>query len=163
MRAASDLPDAGVKCPRCKHPDSNVVDSRQRKNGRVRRRQCAHCRHRFSTTEIMGLRDTDVPLLTPMVLKKNGTLEAFERKKIYNSIVLAVRKPLRNQAAMEEFAHAMEQDVSLLEASVSSAELGRQVLVWLRKHDAMGYLRYASVHEELNSPADFVKLIKRLP
>lgn len=110
----------------------------------------------------MGLRDTDLPLLTPMVLKKNGTLEAFERKKFYNSIALAVRKPLRNQPAMEEFAHAIEQDISLVEASISSADLGRRVLGWLQKHDAMGYLRYASVHEELSSPADFVKLIERL-
>ncbi len=138
------------------------MDSRRRKIGRVRRRECPKCKHRFSTTEIFGARIADLPLLSPMVLKKNGALEAFDRKKLYNSIVLSVRKPRRNTPAVEKFVNEMEQELAAADANISTAELGRRVLEWLRGNDKMGYLRYASVHEELNSPEDFLELITRL-
>ncbi len=104
----------------------------------------------------------DLPLLTPSVLKRNGTLTPFKREKLHNSIAYAVRKNNRNMDAIEEFVGKVEQEVSLKESDISSAELGEQVMEWLRQHDQMGYLRYASVHKELNSLEDFAKLISRL-
>ena len=152
-----------MKCPKCKHPDSNVVDSRRRKTGRVRRRECPKCKHRFSTTEILGVHHhAGLPLLAPMVVKKNGALEPFDRKKLYNSIVLSVRKPRRNTPAVEKFVNEVEEESAGAESNMSSAEIGRRVLEWLRGNDKMGYLRYASVHEELNSPEDFIELVTRL-
>lgn len=139
-----------------------MVDSRRRKTARVRRRECPKCRHRFSTTEILGVHHAGLPLLAPMVAKKNGALQPFDRKKLYNSIVLSVRKPRRNAEAVEKFVNEMEEEAAESESNISSAEIGRRVLEWLRGNDTMGYLRYASVHEELNSPEDFIKLVARL-
>jgi transcriptional repressor NrdR len=125
----------------------------------VRRRECSACKYRFSTTEVVGLRTADLPLLQPMVEKKDGTLEVFNKKKLHNSIAMAVRKPKRDDLPIDNFIQQIEASIG---ENVSSTELGTQVLEWLCEHDDMGYLRYASVHEELNSPADFIALIKRL-
>lgn len=151
-----------MRCPSCKHHDSNVIDSRVRKTGRVRRRECPECKYRFSTTEIIGVRDTSLPLIAPMVIKKNGKMEAFDRKKIYNSIVLSMHKSRRDLPAIEAFASEIEQEAALIEENIPSAELGKMVLEWLKTQDPIAYLRYASIHEELNSLQDFADLIKRL-
>lgn len=41
----------GIECPACGHTDSSVKDSRPAKNAISRRRVCAKCTVRFSTTE----------------------------------------------------------------------------------------------------------------
>ena len=97
-----------------------------------------------------------------MVVKKNGALEKFDNQKLYNSIVFSMRKPARNALETQKFVDEMEQESAGLDANISTAELGRRVLEWLRQNDKMGYLRYASVHEELNSPEDFARLLARL-
>jgi transcriptional regulator NrdR family protein len=40
-----------IKCPKCKHPKSDVYDSRPKEDGIRRRRTCQKCEHRFSTQE----------------------------------------------------------------------------------------------------------------
>ena len=151
-----------MKCPHCNHPDSQVVDSRQYKTVRRRRRECQKCGRRFSTTEVLGTRADFPPLFAPKVVKKNGALEEFDAKKLYNSIALSVRKQNRDAVETQKFVDDMAQESAGLDANISTAELGRRVLEWLRRNDKMGYLRYASVHEELNSPEDFARLLARL-
>ena len=154
-----------MKCPGCQHPDSRVIDSRRQQWSRIRRRKCARCHYRFITTEVVGARDVNLPLLTPMVAKKDGTVESFDHKKLHNSVVRAIHKRQRSAQTIkkiEEFADSLEQEVSLSEANISSVELGQRALSWLRANDELGYLRYASMHEEFNTPDDFIKILSRL-
>ena len=54
-----------MRCPKCQHNKSNVIDSRQAEDGNTirRRRECDACHARFTTFE----RVEEVPLL---VVKK---------------------------------------------------------------------------------------------
>lgn len=68
-----------MRCPKCQHNKSSVIDSRQAEDGNTirRRRECDTCHTRFTTFE----RVEEVPLL---VVKKDGTREQFSRDKIFN-------------------------------------------------------------------------------
>ena len=60
--------------PLLRQGDNKVIDSRLSKEGEVirRRRECLECRRRFTTYE-------RVEELTPMVVKKDGRREQFDR------------------------------------------------------------------------------------
>ena len=66
-----------MKCPFCKHEDTQVVDSRVSENGDSirRRRRCAACEKRFTTYEVVELR-------MPLLVKSNGSREDFDEKKM---------------------------------------------------------------------------------
>ena len=73
-----------MRCPKCQHNKSSVIDSRQAEDGNTirRRRECDTCHTRFTTFE----RVEEVPLL---VVKKDGTREQFSRDKIFNGILMS--------------------------------------------------------------------------
>ena len=76
-----------MRCPKCQHNKSSVIDSRQAEDGNTirRRRECDSCHARFTTFE----RVEEVPLL---VVKKDGTREQFSRDKIFNGILMSAQK-----------------------------------------------------------------------
>jgi len=76
-----------LKCPRCGHGDNRVVDSRAGKDGSVirRRRECLSCRRRFTTYE-------RVEEELPLVVKRDGRREPFDRQKILTGVLKACEK-----------------------------------------------------------------------
>lgn len=68
---------------------SRVIDSRPSDEGRAirRRRECENCQFRFTTFERVEL----TPLL---VVKNDGTREAFNRDKIMAGLIRAAEKDL---------------------------------------------------------------------
>ncbi|HEU4949341.1 MAG TPA: ATP cone domain-containing protein, partial [Candidatus Deferrimicrobiaceae bacterium] len=86
-----------MKCPRCGHVDNKVVDSRAGKDGNVirRRRECLSCRMRFTTYE--RIEDE-----FPLVVKRDGRREPFDRQKIFNGIMKACEKRPVGYAAVEK-------------------------------------------------------------
>lgn len=78
-----------MRCPRCHHNNSRVIDSRQADDGRAirRRRECENCSYRFTTFE----RIEAAPLL---VIKKNGDREEFNRDKILRGLIRSAEKDL---------------------------------------------------------------------
>ncbi len=64
-----------MKCPYCGHQEDKVVDSREARDGDTirRRRECLKCERRFTTYE----RIDEFP---PMVVKKHGSRELFDRQ-----------------------------------------------------------------------------------
>ena len=78
-----------MKCPFCENSDTKVIDSRQTDDGHAirRRRECENCNKRFTTYE-------KVEEMILMVIKKDGSREAFDRSKIMNGIVKACEKRL---------------------------------------------------------------------
>ena len=69
-----------MKCPFCKHPDTQVVDSRESEEGDSirRRRRCLSCDKRFTTYETVELR-------MPQVVKQNGMRSEFDAEKLRTS------------------------------------------------------------------------------
>ena len=76
-----------MKCPYCGDQESKVVDSRRSDDGLSirRRRECLACQKRFTTYET-------VESLPVIVVKKDGSRQAFNRDKILNGIVRACEK-----------------------------------------------------------------------
>ena len=62
-----------MKCPFCHDLENRVIDSRLTKDGGIirRRRECLHCKRRFTTYE-------RVEEMLPMVVKEDGRREVFD-------------------------------------------------------------------------------------
>ena len=77
-----------MKCPECGCEESKVIDSRPTENKVRRRRECIQCGARFTTYEIIE----EVPL---MVIKKDHTIEPFDREKLVDKLCRAtVKRPV---------------------------------------------------------------------
>ena len=138
-----------MKCPSCGHIESKVLDSRPiNDNASIRRRrECLVCQRRFTTYEVI-----DNIQLT--VVKKDGTKEFFDRRKIASGILKACHKRPVDAEAL-----AMEVESELtnsLRGEVTSDEIGKTVLQKLRKLDAVSYIRYASVYRDFDDIKSFL-------
>ncbi len=145
-----------MKCPECGFEDSKVIDSRPAENKIRRRRECLKCKARFTTYEIVE----NVPL---MVIKKDNTLEPFDRDKLINRLARAtVKRPV----TIEQLENTVEDIVNELKnqfkREVTSDEIGELVLRRLKKLDKVAYIRFASVYRDFNDIESFVRIISEL-
>lgn len=133
-----------MRCPRCGDMSDKVVDTRVLPHGDAirRRRVCEACSHRYTTYE----RIEASPLL---VVKKDGEREAFNRDKLLGGLFTALHRRPVPADEVHEFVRGLEQrfaDAGTRE--VSSTELGDLVMAFLRQHDEIAYVRFASVYRE---------------
>ena len=93
-----------MKCPFCDHAENKVIDSRISKDGKAirRRRECLGCIKRFTTYEF-------VEDILPMVVKKDGRRETFDRTKIRNGVMKACEKRPISMESMEKIVENVEQ------------------------------------------------------
>lgn len=153
----------GWECPKCNNADTKVFDSRQRGNRRMRRRKCPTCAHRFITTELLGNISELLPLLKPLVIKKSGKTEAFNRQKLMQSVAIAVCKPRRDNVPLDGIVADIEQEIENAEdGALPTHIIGTRVLTALRQYDIIAYLRYASVYKAMNSIDDFKALLDEI-
>ena len=166
MRGQADLRggEGRLRCVFCGFADTRVVDSRPLpRASRVRRRRaCERCGRRFSTTEMPGDRALSPELFSPMVVKKSGAYEPLDRKKLARSIAVSLRKSRREAVNVDAMAEEVAEEVAGRDTPADTRAVGEMILARLKKADPMGYLRYASVHREMSSPADFAKLLESL-
>ena len=146
-----------MKCPLCGNDETKVVDSRATDQGAVRRRrECLHCKQRFTTYE----RLEEVPLA---VIKKNGEREPFDRSKLLNGLVRATVKREIPLLDLENLVASIEADLrNQFKYEVSSKEIGEMVLKRLRKLDKVAYIRFASVYRQFQDLDEFTSELKRL-
>jgi len=147
-----------LKCPRCGHGDNKVVDSRVGKDGDVirRRRECLSCHVRFTTYERI---EEELPL----VVKRDGRREAFDRQKILTGILKACEKRPVSYAAIERVVEALEGEFQAGgEKEISSVQIGERVMAELLKLDDVAYVRFASVYRQFKDISQFVEEIKSL-
>ena len=143
-----------MKCPQCQNLDSKVIETRSVGAGIRRRRQCLGCGFRFTTYERIERK-------SPLVVKKDGSREPFERLKVLQGLQVACRKRAITAQQLEDAADRVEH--ALLASGgneLSTEDIGRQVLAELRTLDLVGYLRFASVYQEVQSPSDFLLLLQ---
>ncbi|MGE5190807.1 MAG: transcriptional regulator NrdR [Gemmatimonadota bacterium] len=147
-----------MKCPRCGHGDNKVVDSRVGKDGDVirRRRECLSCRVRFTTYERI---EEELPL----VVKRDGRREPFDRQKILTGILKACEKRPVSYATIERVVDALEGEFQASgEREISSVQVGERVMAELLKLDDVAYVRFASVYRQFKDISQFVEEIKSL-
>ena len=144
-----------MKCPHCGYPESKVTDSRPLEDNSTirRRRECLSCQRRFTTYEV-------IENLQPIVLKKNGSREYFDRNKLMVGLLKACQKRPVN---VEELVSKIENEIlNSLHNEVTSVKIGDMAMELLREQDAVAYVRYASVHREFKDVETFMAELQKL-
>lgn len=146
-----------MKCLYCKYTESKVVDSRATDDRTIRRRrECSACGRRFTTYETIEVS----PVL---VVKNNGTREAFNAEKVRNGIVKSCEKRPVPIAVIDEIVLDISKQVyNSLEGEVSSKEIGEMVMERLKKVDEVAYVRYASVYRSFKDISSFMAELKQM-
>src|SRR5258708_37513580 len=92
-----------MRCPFCRDPENKVSDSRESQEGAVirRRRECIRCQRRFTTYE-------RVEELTPLIVKKDGRREAFDREKLLQGLKKACQKRPVSVSQLQEIVQEVE-------------------------------------------------------
>ncbi len=140
-----------MKCPFCGHLETQVKDSRPTEDNSVirRRRSCSNCGSRFTSFERIQLRDLTV-------IKKNGVRTPFNRDKLANSVLTALRKRSVNPDRVERMISGI---VRRLEGSgeqeIPSSMIGVLVMDSLSQIDKVAYVRFASVYRNFREARDF--------
>jgi transcriptional repressor NrdR len=147
-----------MKCPFCQHGEDRVIDSRLSKEGNAirRRRECLGCGKRFTTYEV-------VEEVLPVVVKKDGRREPFERMKIKTGLMKACEKRPISVDEIEGIVDRVEracQDIQGRE--VPTSFIGERVMEELRHLDGVAYVRFASVYREFRDINDFLQELKDL-
>jgi transcriptional repressor NrdR len=147
-----------MKCPYCGHLGDKVVDSRESKEGEAirRRRECLECSKRFTSYE----RIDEIPY---MVVKKDGSRERFERKKLVAGLLKACEKRPVSMAALEGVADRVEASLQERpEKEIATAEVGGFVMEELKKLDKVAYVRFASVYRQFRDVGEFMSELNEL-
>ena len=144
-----------MKCPACGYFDSKVVDSRPTQDlaSIRRRRECLACQKRFTTFEI-------IEAIQPIVVKKDGSKELFDRTKLLSGVLKACQKRPVNA---EDIVSDIEAELlNSLNQEVASRELGEMVMRRLKAIDKVAYVRFASVYREFQDIDTFFAELKEL-
>lgn len=154
-----------MKCQNCTNKETKVTDSRVRKDGsRVRQRKCQKCNFRFKTTEILGEPTTQLPLLVLRVRKKDGRIVDFDESKLINSISIAIQKQDRLNVPLTDIVMAVKEDFNAaIDANpIDTQQIGEHILMELKKHNVLAYIRYASVYKDFKTTNDFMEFVSHI-
>ena len=138
-----------MKCPYCGYSESKVIDSRPAdENSSIRRRrECLSCGKRFTTYET-------VESLPMVVVKKDGSRQSFDRRKVLGGMIRACEKrpvPLAEQ----DLQNSMEREIS-------TEAIGEKVMERLRNVDQVAYVRFASVYRQFKDIDTFMTELNKL-
>ncbi len=147
-----------MKCPFCGTPDTRVVDSRlaQESTQVRRRRECNSCEARFTTYES--------PLLNmPMVIKSDGSRDAFDEVRLRSGMMRALEKrPVSAELIEDAISRVKKQLLGIEAREISSRKIGDMVMHELQRLDHVAYIRFASVYLSFEDIQAFEEVIKTL-
>ena len=147
-----------MKCPFCDDLEDKVVDSRMAKEGELirRRRECLSCKRRYTTYE-------RIEESLPMVVKKDGRREPFDRTKILSGLKKACEKRPISVATIEAVTDRIEKRIQDMgETEISSRTIGEEIMKELHNLDQVAYVRFASVYREFKDIDQFMDELKAL-
>lgn len=147
-----------MKCPFCNYVESKVLDSRMSKEMDTirRRRECLKCAKRFTTAERLeeGL---------PLVVKKDGRREIFDRAKILGGLKKACEKRPISVTNLEKIVSRIEYNLlEKGEREMKAAEIGEMVMDELKTLDEVAYVRFASVYRQFRDINEFMSELTQL-
>ena len=146
-----------VRCPSCGHADTRVIDSREAEDGSSirRRRACDQCGERFTTRE----RSESARI---QVVKRDGSRQEFDRRKLASAIGKAAGKHLTS-GAVDRVIDDIEGTIRQSGASeVAAKRVGEMVLERLAEVDPMSYLRFKIVYSDLRDTDALYDELERL-
>lgn len=141
-----------MKCPFCATLDNRVIDSRLSQGGEVtrRRRECEGCKRRYTTYE-------RVEEVLPLVVKKDGRREPFDRMKVLAGLRRACEKRPVSSEALETLVDQLERELMETgEKEVLSSSIGERIMERLRELDQVAYVRFASVYRSFKDIHEFM-------
>ncbi|MDA8156356.1 MAG: transcriptional regulator NrdR [Actinomycetota bacterium] len=147
-----------MKCPFCAHPEDKVIDSRTSKEGDVirRRRECLKCERRFTSYE-------RIEEILPLIVKKDGRREPFDRQKVLQGLKKACEKRPVSMERLETVVGEIEKKVLALgQKELQSAAVGEEVMACLRELDKVAYVRFASVYRQFKDISELMDEVKTL-
>lgn len=147
-----------MKCPYCGYSESKVIDSRpaDESSSIRRRRECLSCGKRFTTYET-------VESLPMVVVKKDGSRQSFDRRKVLGGMIRACEKRPVPLAELEKIAEEIEQDLqNSMEREISTEAIGEKVMERLRNVDQVAYVRFASVYRQFKDIDTFMTELNKL-
>ncbi len=147
-----------MKCPGCSGMENKVIDSRLNKEGNVirRRRECLSCSDRFTTYEKL---ERSLPLL----IKKDGRREEFDRDKIISGVRKACQKRPVSSKNIDDLVDRVEQYLQELgEKEVHAVKVGEKVISEIYNLDDVAYVRFASVYRSFKDVNEFMVELKEV-
>lgn len=147
-----------MKCPYCGNLDNRVIDSRLSRDGTItrRRRHCISCEQRFTTYE-------RIEMTMPMLVKKDGRREQWDRGKMLLGLEKACEKLPVSMEQLDAFVDQIErrlQDTGGKE--VHTSQLGEWVMEALPDLDVVAYVRFASVYRQFKDVSEFMAELKNV-
>ena len=145
-----------MRCPFCEQSETKVVDSRLLKEGLSvrRRRKCESCEKRFTTYET-------IEISMPNIVKLDGRREPYNREKIYGGISKACQKRPISTDQVERIVENIEKSIrDTSSKEVSTHDIGKIVMMYLRNLDPVAYIRFASVYRKFQDVDEFVSEIQ---
>lgn len=145
-----------MKCPYCGFKESKVVDSRPAEEGNSirRRRECLSCSKRFTTYET-------VESLPMVVVKRDGSRQTFDRRKLVNGMLRACEKRPVSYEQLDAAVSRIEQVLlNSYDREVSSVYIGDLAMEQLKKMDDVAYVRFASVYRQFSDVNTFMDELK---
>lgn len=147
-----------MKCPYCAKDDTRVIDSRPSEDNYEikRRRECDHCKKRFTTYE----RIEAIPLV---VIKKDNSRELYDRTKIESGVFRSCHKrpvpvEVMNRLVVDIETAIFNKGIK----EIKSSEIGEIVMKALKDVDQVAYVRFASVYREFKDVKTFMEELEKL-
>lgn len=145
-----------MECPVCGGRNTKVVDSRDSRDGIRRRRVCNECGHRFTTRE-------RIDETLPVVIKRGGERQPFDRAKIRRGLEIACRKRGVAAEALDRIVQQIETWAATKgDREVSSEAIGDRIMHHLYALDPVAYVRFVSVYRSFESIAEFEHLLREM-
>jgi transcriptional repressor NrdR len=147
-----------MKCPFCHQTENRVIDSRLSKDSNMirRRRECERCSRRFTTYE-------RVEEMMPLVVKKDGRRETYDRLKIINGLKRACEKRPVSINTIEAITDRIERTVQERgEKEIASSVIGETLMRELHDTDPVAYVRFASVYRSFKDINEFMVELEEL-
>lgn len=146
-----------MKCMYCGETESKVIDSRATEDGSIRRRrECLNCGKRFTTYESV----VNTPVL---VIKSDGTRQAFDTNKIKNGIIKACEKRPVPASAIDNMVNEIQKKIyNSLNQEISSKDIGEMVMASLKEVDEVAYVRFASVYRSFTDISSFMDELEKM-
>ena len=147
-----------MRCPKCNYFETKVIDTRQTDDGFKirRRRECISCGQRFTTYE-------KVEEMQLVVVKRDVTIQAYNRDKIINGLIRACEKRSVSLNQIENIAENVEKQLyNNFQTEVATELIGEIVMYELKYVDDVAYVRFASVYRQFKDINTFMDELKRI-
>ena len=99
----------------------------------------------------------------PMLIKKDGRRETWDRSKVVSGLKKACEKRPVSMQQIEEFVDSLERELQDMgEREIPIRLVGARVMDSLRKMNDVAYVRFASVYRQFKDLNEFMDELKGL-